>query len=98
VDDLIECGISMHDPQLRANTLAGIARAYKGKVCATVDLDRQSFAFLTPRGIRDQVQEVVDVMADPRGGLMVSGSVWGADVSLRNIEALCAAVEDCCFP
>jgi hypothetical protein len=98
VDDLIECGISMYDPQLRANTLAGIARAYKGKVCATVDLDRQSFAFLTPRGIRDQVQEVVDVMADPRGGLMVSGSVWGADVSLRNIEALCAAVEDCCFP
>jgi hypothetical protein len=97
VDDLIECGMSMHDPQLRANTLAGIARAYRGKVCATVDLDRQSFAFLTPQGIRDQVQEVVDVMADPKGGLMISGSIWGADVPLRNIEALCAAVEDCCF-
>ena len=98
VDDLIECGISMHDPQLRANTLPGIVRAYKGKVCATVDLDRQSFAFLTPQAIRDQVQEVVDAMADPRGGLMISGSIWGADVPLGNIEALCAAVEDCCFP
>jgi hypothetical protein len=43
------------------------------------------------------VQEVVDVMADPKGGLMISGSIWGADVPLRNIEALCAAVEDCCF-
>jgi len=98
VDDLIECGISMHDPQLRANTLEGIARAYKGKVCATVDLDRQSFAFLTPSQIRDQVQEVVDVMHDPAGGLMISGSVWGADVPLANIEALCAAVEEFCFP
>jgi len=98
VDDLIECGISMHDPQLRANTLTGIARAYKGKVCTTVDLDRQSFAFLTPQEIRDQVTEVVDVMADPKGGLMISGSVWGADVPLANIETLCAVIEDCCFP
>jgi uroporphyrinogen decarboxylase len=98
VDDLIECGISMHDPQLRANTLQGIVRAYKGKVCATVDLDRQSFAFLTPQGIRDQVEEVVQAMADPAGGLMISGSAWGDDVPLANIEALCAAVEDCCFP
>jgi uroporphyrinogen decarboxylase len=96
VDDLIECGISMHDPQLRANTLPGIARAYKGKVCVTVDLDRQSFAFLTPQGIRDQVREVVDVMADPRGGLMLSGGVWGGDVPVANMAALCEAIEECC--
>ena len=98
VDDLIECGISMHDPLLRANTLEGIRKAYKGKVCANVDLDRQSFAFLTPQGIRDQVDEVVQVMADPKGGLMISGSAWGDDVPLANIEALCAAVQDFCFP
>jgi uroporphyrinogen decarboxylase len=98
VDDLIECGISMHDPQLRANGLEGIRKAYKGKVCANVDLDRQSFAFLTPQGIRDQVDEVVQVMADPKGGLMISGSAWGDDVPLANIDALCAAVQDFCFP
>ncbi len=98
VDDLIECGVSMHDPQLRANTLGGIKRAYKGKVCCTVDLDRQSFPFLTPGQIRDQVAEVVQEMGDPRGGLMLSGGVWGGDVPLQNIEALCAAVEDSCFP
>lgn len=98
VDDLIECGVSVHDPQLRANTLEGIVRAYKGRLCANVDLDRQSFAFLTPAGIRDQVKQVIDAMADPRGGLMISGSVWGADVPLRNIEALCAAIEELCFP
>jgi uroporphyrinogen decarboxylase len=98
VDDLIECGISMHDPQLRANTLAGIVRHYRGKVCCTVDLDRQSFAFLTPQGIRDQVREVVDAMYDPRGGLMISGSAWGRDVPLANIDALCGAIEECCWP
>jgi uroporphyrinogen decarboxylase len=97
VDDLIECGVSMHDPQLRANTLEGIAKAYKGKMCTTVDLDRQSFPFLTPQGIRDQIREVVEVMGDSRGGLMLSAGVWGGDVPLANIEAICAAMEEFCF-
>jgi hypothetical protein len=98
VDDLIECGVSAHDPQLRANTLEGIRKAYKGKLCANVDLDRQGFAFMTPQQIRDQVDEVVQVMADPKGGLMISGSVWDDLVPLENIEALCAAIQDFCFP
>jgi len=98
VDDLIECGISVHDPQLRANTLEGIVRAYKGRVCTTVDLDRQSFPFLTPQQLRDQVRQVVDAMAAPEGGLMLNVGVWGADVPLANIVALCEALEECCFP
>lgn len=98
VDDLIECGVSVHDPQLRANTLQGIAAAYKGRLCANLDLDRQSFAFLTPAQTRDQVREVVEVMAEPEGGLMLSGSVWGEDVPLGNIAALCDALEEFCWP
>ena len=98
VDDLIECGISMHDPQLRANTLEGIRRAYKGKVCVTVDLDRQSFPFLSPAELREQIKQVVEVLAEPEGGLMLSAGVWGGDVSLENIEAICAAMEEFCWP
>jgi uroporphyrinogen decarboxylase len=97
VDDLVECGVSVHDPQLRANTLDGIARAYKGKLCANLDLDRQSFPFITTTDIRRQVKEVVEVMADPQGGLMVMGGIYGADVPLQNIEALCVAMEDYCL-
>jgi uroporphyrinogen decarboxylase len=97
VDDLIECGVSVHDPQLRANTLPGIVAHYKGKLCANVDLDRQSFAFLTPAQIRDQVAGVVEAMYDPRGGLMISGSIWDEKTPLENIEALSAAVEEFCF-
>jgi uroporphyrinogen decarboxylase len=98
VDDLIECGISMHDPQLRASTLEGIVSHYKGKVCTTVDMDRQSFPFLTPAEIKDQFRRVMDAMYDPRGGLMISASCWGADVPLRSIAAICEAVEETCFP
>lgn len=97
VDDLIECGVSVHDPQLRANTLDGIAGAYKGRLCAKVDLDRQSFPFLGPEQLRAQVKEVVDRMAAPEGGLMIWAAISAADVPLRNIEALCEAMEDYCL-
>ncbi len=98
VDDLIECGVSVHDPQLRANTLDGIVQAYKGRLCANVDLDRQGFPFLTPQQIDEQIKTVVDRMAAPEGGLMVMAAVYGADIPLRNIEAICAGMERYCFP
>ena len=94
MDDLIECGVSVHDPQLRANTLEGIARAYKGKLCANVDLDRQGFPFMTPAEIRQQIKEVVQVMGDPQGGLMLLAAVYGADIPLANIQAICDAMEE----
>lgn len=93
VDDLIEIGVSVHDPQLRANTLDGIVAKYRGRLCANVDLDRQMFAFCTPEDIRAQVREVVDRMYLPDGGLMLSGSVWDANTPIENIEALCDALE-----
>jgi len=99
VDDLVECGVSVHDPQLRANTLEGIARAYKGKLCANLDLDRQSFPFLTPAQLREQVKQVVDVMAAPEGGLMLLAQFYGGqEIPLQNIEAVLDAMEDYCFP
>lgn len=97
VDDLIECGVSVHDPQFRANTLEGIVRAYKGRLCANVDLDRQMFAFCKPDDIREQVRETVEQMGAPEGGLMISGSVWDDNTPLENIEALCSALEDFCL-
>jgi uroporphyrinogen decarboxylase len=97
VDDLVECGVSVHDPQFRANTLEGIVKAYKGKLCANVDLDRQGFAFMTPREIREQIKQVVDQMAAPEGGLMVAASVWDTNTPVANIVAICEAMEDYCW-
>ena len=97
VDDLIECGISTHDPQLRANTLEGIARCYKGKICIDLDLDRQLFPFAEPREMWDQVEEVVETLYLPQGGLMLKAAVYGDDIPLENIEALAAALEEFCL-
>jgi len=97
VDDLVECGVSMHDPQLRANTLEGIERCYKGKICIKLDLDRQMFPFCTPRDIWNQVEEALEKLYLPQGGLMLMGSVSAGDVPLENIEALASAMEDLCL-
>jgi uroporphyrinogen decarboxylase len=97
VDDLVECGVNMHDPQFRANTLDGIERAYKGKMCINLDLDRQMFAFCTPRDIHEQVRQSVERLNSPQGGLMLTGSVWDSNTPLENIEALIAAMEEHCL-
>jgi len=93
VDDLIECGVSIHDPQIRANTLEGIVKTYKGKLCAKVDLDEQMFASCKPIDIKEQVKEVIKRLYSPQGGLMISGEP-SPDVRLENIEAICSALEE----
>ena len=93
VDDLIECGVLVHDPQIRANTLAGIIRAYKGKMCVKLDLDGQMFPFCKPADIRAQVKEVVTQLGSPQGGLELT-SFLSPDVPLENIEALAVAIEE----
>jgi hypothetical protein len=97
VDDLVECGVSVHDPQLRANTIDGIAKAYKGKMCANVDLDRQMFGFCAPQDLDAQVKEVVEKLDSPEGGLMVIGQVCDDVTPLENIEAICTALERYCL-
>ena len=96
VDDLIECGATLHDPQVRANPLPEIARAYKGKLCALVDIDQQMLPFCTPEEIRRQIKEVVETIGSPEGGLMIY-AIPSADVPLANIEALCTAWEEFCY-
>jgi uroporphyrinogen decarboxylase len=97
VDDLIECGVSIHDPQYRANTIEGIKEHYLGRLCINLDLDRQMFAFCTPEEIQRHVETAVEELSLPEGGLMISGSVWDDITPLENIEALCDAIDETCF-
>ena len=97
VDDLIECGASFHDPQVRACGIDGIARAYGGKLCAMVDIDEQSLPFATPDEIDVQIREIVEKVGRPEGGLMLYACP-SADVPLANIEAICTAWERYCAP
>ena len=97
VEDLIECGVTLHDPQFRANTLEGIARTYRGKLCVLVDLDQQHILpFGDPETVRNHVAKVVNTLASPEGGLMVYAEIQPT-YPVENIVALCEALEEHCL-
>lgn len=92
VDDLIDCGVDVLNPQVRANGLAGLREQCFAKVCVDLDLDRQLFPFCTPADIDDHVHECVDRLGSPAGGLWLKAEI-GDDVPLANVEAIFSALE-----
>lgn len=92
IPDLIECGVTVLNPQIRANTLDGLVKMCKGKVAVNLDLDRQLFPFCTPADIDEHVREAITKLGSKEGGLMLVASC-GPEVPLENIEALCLAME-----
>jgi len=92
IADLIECGVDIINPQIGANGLQNLARECKGKVCVDLDLDRQKFPFFTPAQIDAHVEEAVEVLGAPEGGLMLKAEI-GPDVPLENVAAILDALE-----
>ncbi len=93
IPDLIDCGLNVLNPQVRPNTLEGIARCCRGKIAVNLDLDRQMFPFVPPARIKEHVKEAIGVLARPEGGLMLMAEC-GPDVTLDRIEAICEAYEE----
>lgn len=92
IKDLIECGVDVLNPQIRANGLDSLARECKGKVCVNLDLDRQFFPFCKAEELDAHVREAIEALGAPEGGLMLLAEC-ADDVPLGNIEALCVAFE-----
>jgi hypothetical protein len=92
IRDLIDCGVRVVNPQIRANGLDRLVEECKGKVCVSLDLDRQLFPFCTPADIDAHVREAVEKLGAPEGGLWLTAEC-GPDVPLENIEAICRALE-----
>jgi hypothetical protein len=92
IPDLVDCGVNVVNPQVRANGLDNLARVCKGKVCVDLDLDRQLFPFATPQQIDDHVREAVETLGMPEGGLWLKAEI-GEDVPLENIDAIFTALE-----
>ncbi len=95
IPDLIEAGVRLLNPQLRANGLEGLQRMAKGKVALYQDLDRQLFPFATPSEIYDHIGEVFEALYMPEGGLVIYAECE-PDVPLENIDAICTALEEFC--
>jgi len=92
IPDLVDCGVNVVNPQVRANGLANLARVCKGKVCVALDLDRQMFPFATPAELDAHVREAVETLGSPEGGLWLGAEI-GDDVPLENVEAIFCALE-----
>jgi hypothetical protein len=92
IPDLIDCGVSVINPQVGANGLENLARVCRGNVCVDLDLNRQMFPFWTPRDIDAHVREAVEILGAPEGGLWLNAEI-GDDVPLANVDAICSALE-----
>lgn len=93
--DLIETGVRVINPQIRANGLSGLQRVAKGRVAIDIDLDRQLFPFATAAQIEQHIQEIVAGLYLEEGGLMIHAECE-PDVPLENIETICKTLEEVC--
>ncbi len=96
IPDLVSYGVTMINPQIRANGLEHLERICKGEISVALDLDRQLFPFATPEELDAHVRGAVETLALPEGGLRVSAEI-APDVPLANIEAIYVAFERYCL-
>jgi len=87
IPDLIECGVSVLNPQDLVNGLDELKRLARGKLFLNLDIDRQDITvFGTPEQIDAHVRSCVEQLGSPKGGLSF---IWGVypGTPLENIEA-----------
>jgi len=93
IPDLIECGVSVLNPQDFVNGLDNISRLAKGKVVIRLDIDRQKITvFGTPEEIDAHILNCIRTLGSPKGGLSM---VWGVypPTLLVSIEAAARAMD-----
>jgi len=93
LDDLIEIGVDVLNPQhhIMGNEL--VAERIAGRICLRSDLDRQH---IIPHGSPDEIEahvkDIIRLFGDFNGGLVLHGEV-GPEVPFENIEAMHRAFE-----
>jgi uroporphyrinogen decarboxylase len=94
VDDLIDCGVSILNPQDLANGIDNLAKHVKGRACLCLDIDRQRvIPFGRRQEVRELIREEVIKLGSPRGGLMFGADIY-PPTPPENIDALCCALEE----
>jgi uroporphyrinogen decarboxylase len=93
VDDLIECGVTILNPQDLCNGIDNIAEKIKGRVCISLDVDRQKIVpFGTRRDIQNLIEEEVRKLGSKNGGLELIAGIY-PPTPPENFDALCNAME-----
>ncbi len=92
VDDLLEAGVTVLNPQARVNSFEDMREVMRGRVAIFLSIDLQGvLVFGTPREVDDHIRECIEKLGSPRGGLMLNAGVYD-DVPLENVRAMAAAM------
>ena len=88
IEDLIEIGVTVLNPQHACMGTERVAAIAAGKVCSRTDIDRQwVIPFGTPDQIVGAVKEAIGAFGARNGGIILHGEI-GPEVPLENIQAL----------
>jgi len=94
MDEIIESGVSIVNPQDLVNGIDNIAREVKGRLCIRIDIDRQKvLPYGSPKDVRDLIREEVLKLGSPAGGLEMIVGIY-PPTPLENVEALLSALEE----
>jgi len=93
MDDLLDLGINVINPQDVVNGLEWMAEHMKGKAAIDLDIDRQTLTYSgTPAEIDAHIRRAVDLLGDPAGGLMLKYDLYPG-IPLENVVAIIEAFE-----
>jgi len=93
-DNLLNCGITVLNPQDLVNGIDNLERELKGRVCLRLDVDRQRIVpFGTPKEIRALIEEEVRRLGSPEGGLELICGIY-PPTPAENVDAVLGAMED----
>jgi hypothetical protein len=91
IDDLIEIGVTLLNPQHDCMGTERVGEIVRGRVCIRTDIDRQwTVPFGSPEDIEEAVRTAIGAFATEDGGCMLHGEI-GQEVPFENIEALYSA-------
>ena len=94
IGELINCGVTILNPQDLCNGIDNLAKDVKGRLCIDLDLDRQRIVpYGTRQEIRELIREEVMKLGSPRGGLMLGAGIY-PPTPPENVDALCCALEE----
>ena len=92
LEDQIEAGVDVVNPQDLCNGIDALATRIKGKACIMLDIDRQYvLPYGTPKDIDDLIHEEIEKLGAPEGGLMMMCGLY-PPTPVKNVEALAKAI------
>ncbi|OQB75169.1 MAG: methylcobalamin:coenzyme M methyltransferase [candidate division TA06 bacterium ADurb.Bin131] len=93
MEDLIECGLSILNPQDLVNGIDNIERILKGRICIDLDIDRQKITYSgTPQDIDEHIFNCVKKLGSQNGGLFMKFGAYPG-TPIENIAAVITSFE-----